>query len=72
MVQTLSPGSATSAKKNHSPLTAPILVNSAEVEILRALRWQGWISRTEISKITGWSKARSDYARVGASFHCRE
>ncbi len=46
-------------KKKLSRLTAPILVNSAEVEILRALRRQGWISRSEISNITGWSKAKA-------------
>ena len=59
MVQTLSPSSATSTKKKLSRLTAPILVNSAEVEIIRALRRQGRISRSEISNITGWSKAKA-------------
>ena len=34
-------------------------MNSAEVEIMRALRRQGRISRTEISSITGWSKAKA-------------
>ena len=58
MVQTLSPSSATSTKKL-SQVTAPILVNSAEVEIMRALRRQGRISRSEISSITGWSKAKA-------------
>lgn len=38
---------------------APILVNSAEVEIMRALRRQGRISRGEVSSITGWSKAKA-------------
>jgi glucokinase-like ROK family protein len=59
MVQTLSPSSATSTKKKLSRVTAPILVNSAEVEIMRALRRQGRISRSEISSITGWSKAKA-------------
>src|SRR5215213_10293003 len=59
MVKLLPPGSATSTKKKLSRLTAPILVNSAEVEILRALRRQGRISRSEISHITGWSKAKA-------------
>ena len=45
--------------KTKSQLTAPILVNSAEVEILRALRRQGRVSRSEISNITGWSKAKA-------------
>src|ERR1041384_6519297 len=44
-------------KKPH--FTAPILVNSAEVEVMRVLRRQGRISRTEISNITGWSKAKA-------------
>jgi len=35
------------------------LVNSAEVEVIRALRRQGRISRSEISSITGWSKAKA-------------
>ncbi len=58
MVQTLSANNATGTKQL-SRVTAPILVNSAEVEIMRALRRQGRISRTEISNITGWSKAKA-------------
>ena len=57
----MSPGSSTSTKKKTSRLTAPILVNSAEVEIIRALRRQGRISRSEISSITGWSKAKASH-----------
>lgn len=34
-------------------------MNSAEVEVMRALRRQGRISRSEISNITGWSKAKA-------------
>ena len=45
--------------KKRPRLTAPILVNSAEVEVIRALRRHGRISRTEISNITGWSKAKA-------------
>ncbi len=41
------------------PLRAPILMNPAEAEVIRALRRQGKISRTEISNITGWSKAKT-------------
>src|ERR1043165_7629887 len=48
----------TSTKKISS-VTAPILVNLAEAEVMRALRRQGRISRTEISNITGWSKAKA-------------
>jgi glucokinase-like ROK family protein len=40
-------------------LTAPILVDSAEAEIMRALRMQGRISRSEVARITGWSKAKA-------------
>lgn len=42
-----------------SSIAAPILVNSAEAEVMRALRRHGSISRTEISGITGWSKAKA-------------
>src|SRR5512140_1621197 len=45
--------------KTLSHPTAPILVSSAEVEIMRALRRQGIISRSEVSNITGWSKAKT-------------
>ena len=40
-------------------MNTPILVDSAEAEILRALRKRGQISRTQISMITGWSKAKT-------------
>jgi glucokinase-like ROK family protein len=59
MVQTLSPSNGSITKKQLSRITAPILVNSDEVEIMRALRRQGRISRSEISNITGWSKAKA-------------
>jgi len=52
------PVSVASIKKN-SHLTAPILVDSGEAEIMRALRMHGRISRSEISNITGWSKAKA-------------
>ena len=61
MLHILPRSSATSTKKKLSRLTAPILVNSAEVEIIRALRRQGCISRGEISNITGWSKAKASH-----------
>ena len=54
----MSTSNATSTKQ-FTQLTAPILVNSAEVEVMRALRKQGRISRSEISNITGWSKAKA-------------
>lgn len=46
------------AKKNNG-LVAPILVDSAEAEVMRVLRRQGRISRSEVSNITGWSKAKT-------------
>ena len=47
------------AKINPPRLRAPILVNTAEAEVMRALRRQGRISRAEISGMTGWSKAKA-------------
>src|SRR3989304_488102 len=37
----------------------PIVIDSAEATILRALRKRGLISRTEIANIMGWSKAKT-------------
>ena len=45
--------------KKPSRLSAPLVVDSSEAEIVRALRKQGKISRTEVSSITGWSKAKA-------------
>lgn len=44
-------------KGNHT--SAPILLDSAEAEIMLALRKRERISRTEVSTITGWSKAKA-------------
>ena len=55
----MSSNTTNGTKKKLSQLTAPILVDLAEVEIMRALRRQGRISRSEISNITGWSKAKA-------------
>lgn len=46
------------SNKTDKRLSVPILVDSAEAEVLRALRLQGQISRSEVSNITGWSKAK--------------
>ena len=46
-------------KKKLARVHAPILVDAAEADVMRALRRQGRISRTEISNITGWSKAKA-------------
>ncbi|HET9588036.1 MAG TPA: ROK family transcriptional regulator, partial [Anaerolineales bacterium] len=53
------PASSVTSTEKLARLTAPISVNAAEVEIMRALRRQGRISRGEISHITGWSKAKT-------------
>jgi glucokinase-like ROK family protein len=57
-LQTMSSSHANGTKKRPR-FTAPILVNSDQVEVMRALRRQGRISRTEVSSITGWSKAKA-------------
>lgn len=54
----MSQGHSASASKKPG-LIAPILVDSAEAEVMRALRRQGRISRSEVSSITGWSKAKA-------------
>jgi len=54
----VSQGHSASASKKPG-LIAPILVDSAEAEVMRALRRQGRISRSEVSSITGWSKAKA-------------
>lgn len=40
-------------------LRAPIVVNSMELEVIRSLRLQQQLSRTDIARITGWSKAKT-------------
>lgn len=52
------PSNPARIEKNSRPSTQ-LVVDSSEAEILRALRRQGRISRTEISSITGWSKAKT-------------
>src|SRR5512142_1313442 len=47
------------ASAQNSPMTAPIVIDLAEAEVMRVLRRQGRISRTEITAITGWSKAKT-------------
>ncbi len=51
-------GHPDNAEKN-TRMIAPILLNSVEAQIIRALRKQGRIYRTEVSNITGWSKAKT-------------
>ncbi len=48
-----------SETKQAQALHAPILMKRAEAEVIRALRKLGKISRTEVSNITGWSKAKT-------------
>jgi glucokinase-like ROK family protein len=40
-------------------LQAPVLISSTEAEVIRVLRMSGQTSRTEISNITGWSRAKT-------------
>jgi glucokinase-like ROK family protein len=40
-------------------LKTPILLNFAEMEVIRALRRQGSISRTDVANVTSWSKAKA-------------
>ncbi len=40
-------------------MKTPILLSATEAEIVRALRKKGQISRTQVSDITGWSKAKT-------------
>ncbi|HEY5901091.1 MAG TPA: ROK family protein [Anaerolineales bacterium] len=54
----MTPGNTTSSKPPSFRI-APLILDSTEAEIIRALRRQGRISRAEISSITGWSKAKA-------------
>ena len=38
---------------------APVLLNSAEAEVMRVLRKSGQTSRAEITNVTGWSRAKA-------------
>jgi len=40
-------------------IKAPVLLNMAEAEVMRALRKNGQTSRAEITNITGWSRAKT-------------
>jgi hypothetical protein len=41
------------------PKIAPLSMNGAEAKVIEALRKQGDISRTDITVLTGWSKAKT-------------
>jgi glucokinase-like ROK family protein len=47
------------ASKSKNFITAPVLLSSAEAEVMRAMRKNGQTSRTEITSITGWSRAKT-------------
>ncbi|MGD8402861.1 MAG: ROK family transcriptional regulator [Anaerolineales bacterium] len=49
--------SPASAKKSF--IHAPVLLSTAEAEVMRALRKNGQTSRSEIASITGWSRAKT-------------
>lgn len=40
-------------------IDAPVLLNTAEAEVMRVLRKNGETSRAEIARITGWSRAKT-------------
>jgi hypothetical protein len=42
-------------------IQAPVLISAAEAEVIRVLRKSGQTSRTEISQITGWSRAKTSH-----------
>jgi glucokinase-like ROK family protein len=50
---------AASAGKKKKFITAPVLLSTAEAEVMRAMRKNGQTSRTEITSITGWSRAKT-------------
>lgn len=53
----------TRPKKNDRPSTfglhVPVIISASEAEIIRAMRRRGTISRSEITAVTGWSKAKT-------------
>lgn len=49
----------TSASKKKNFIKAPVLLSAAEAEVMRALRKNGQTSRTEVTNITGWSRAKT-------------
>lgn len=57
------------------PLHAPIVINGTQAEIFRALSKRDRITRSEITLITGWSKAKTSQeirTLVGAGFLVEE
>jgi len=48
-----------SASKKKNFIKAPVLLSSAEAEVMRALRKNGQTSRAEVTSITGWSRAKT-------------
>jgi glucokinase-like ROK family protein len=59
MTDPASPTAKSGNKRQPPRLNAPIVVNSMEFEIIRSLRVQEQLSRTDIAHITGWSKAKT-------------
>jgi glucokinase-like ROK family protein len=54
MTQNIAPAST---KKTF--IKAPVLLSTAEAEVMRALRKNGQTSRAEVANITGWSRAKT-------------
>lgn len=47
------------SSEKQSFVTAPIVLNKAEAEVVRVLRKKGQSSRTDIANVTGWSRAKT-------------
>jgi glucokinase-like ROK family protein len=50
---------AVPSAKEKRLVKAPVLLNSAEAEVMRVLRKSGQTSRAEITNVTGWSRAKA-------------
>jgi len=50
---------STPASTQNNFIKAPVLLSTAEAEVMRALRKNGQTSRSEIANITGWSRAKT-------------
>jgi glucokinase-like ROK family protein len=50
---------STQASTTKKYIHAPVILSKAEAEVIRVLRRDGQTSRTEISRVTGWSRAKT-------------
>jgi glucokinase-like ROK family protein len=47
------------ASKAKNFIKAPVMLNSAEAEVMRVLRRNGQTSRVDVASVTGWSRAKT-------------